>query len=210
MKGRPRSIRESLLGRYVRSGCESAALIPSRLSFYQRVPYDVLPRIAVQSMRGRFFIYLTKKGEFEVVRHDGAYKVLMSMTNQPKNGAKMRKSEGNEHPGRLHVAHTLTTGTGATVGRSDEFSESRELTLGFIARILYVSSPDVRPEEHVRIIYSDRARDLDRIDTWGALPNLGAVAIDPLRRCLEIEDCSGGRGASLSSAMRKIHMEFPP
>ena len=62
----------------------------------------------------------------------------------------------------------------------------------------------------MRIIYSDRARDLDHIDTWGEFPNLTGVTIDPLHRCLEIEACSGRKKTSLSSALRKIHMEFPP
>ena len=42
------------------------------------------------------------------------------------------------------------------------------------------------------------------------MPNLDAVASDPLHRCLEIEACSGGRRTALSSALRKIHMKFSP
>ena len=210
VKGRPRAIREALLEHYIRIGCESAFLIPSRQSFYQRVLEDVLPSTPVQNMRDRCLAYLTRKGEFEDIRQDGTYKVIMPMTNQPKHGAKMRKSEEKERPGRLHVAHTLTTATGATVGWPAEFSKSRKLTLGFIARRLDVSTSDVRPVEHVRILYSYKARGLDRVYSWRAMPNLDAVASDPLHRCLEIEACSGGRRAALSSALRKIHMQLPP
>ena len=85
-----------------------------------------------------------------------------------------------------------------------------ELTLGFIARSLSVSIPEVRPAEHVRTISSGRARDLDHIDTWGALPNLDAVASDPPHMCLEIEACSGAQRAALSFALRKIRMELRP
>ena len=56
--------------------------------------------------------------------------------------------------------------------------------MGFISRILALSNAEDRPAEHVRIIYSDRARDLCHIDTWGALPNLAGVASDPHNRCL--------------------------
>ena len=112
----PRDIREALLDRYIRIGCESTFLNPSRQSFYHRVLGDVLSSTAVRHIRDKCLTYIAKKGVFEVVRHDGRYKVLMSTTNQPKHGAEMRKSSDNERPGRLHVAHTLTTGTGATVG----------------------------------------------------------------------------------------------
>ena len=210
VKGRPRATREALLVRYIRIGCEYAILIPSMQAFYQRVLEDDLSITPVQNMRDRCLAYLTKKGKFDAIRHDGAYKVLMSMTDQPKHGAKMRKSEGEERPGRLHVAHTPTTATGDTVERSAEFGESRQLTLGFIDRSLDVSTSDVRPAEHVCILYSDRVRDLVHVDTLRASPNLDAVASDPLHRCLEIEACPGGRRAALSSALRKIHMKFPP
>ena len=82
--------------------------------------------------------------------------------------------------------------------------------MGYLANSQAVSTPDVRPAEHVRIIHSDRARGLDRIDTWGALPNLDAVASDPPHMCLEIEACSGAQRAALSFALRKIRMELRP
>ena len=87
------------------------------------------------------------------------------MTNQPKHGAKIRKSEGNHRPVRLHVAHTLANGTGASFGRSAEFSGSGGITLDSMASCLSVSNAEERPVGHARQIYPDRARDLGRIDT---------------------------------------------
>ena len=110
VRGRPRAIWGALLGRYIRSGCESSLLTHSRKSFHQRALGDVLHSVAVQNMRRRFPIYRTKKGEFEAICHYGAYRVLTPMNNHLDHGANVRKSKRNERRGRQHVAHTLTTG----------------------------------------------------------------------------------------------------
>ena len=40
--------------------------------------------------------HLSAQGEFSVIRHDGTYKSLMSLTGQPKHGAKIRSIRGAE------------------------------------------------------------------------------------------------------------------
>lgn len=77
---------------------------------------------------------LNSKGAFLVARHDGTYKTLMSLSEHPKNGDKIRRSERwyslgatrkrPETP-RLHVAHTLVPASGAAIASSAEYSESR-------------------------------------------------------------------------------------
>ena len=63
---------------------------------------------------------------------------------------------------------------------------------------------------YARLIFTDRARDLDDATTWEAFPNLVAVAADQLHRCLEVEACSGGKTTRLSALLRKARRKSPP
>ena len=116
-----------------------------------------------------------------------------SVNRKPKHGARIRASELVDGIGRFHVVHTLTPGTGATAGAKASISESRENTIAFIRDTLSVPDSSTRYAEDVRILFSDRARDLDHMDTQAALPNLLCVASDPLRRCIDVEACFGGK-----------------
>ena len=66
------------------------------------------------------------RGEFEIIRRDGAYKVAMSLTAQKKHGPEIWRIDGvgrraaiDQKSGKTsaHAAHTLTTAGGATVAR---------------------------------------------------------------------------------------------
>ena len=136
--------------------------------------------------------------------------MLLPANKQPKHGARIRASELVDGVDRLHVVHTLTTGTGATAGAEASFSESSDNTIAFIRDTLSVPDSTARYAESARILFSDRARDLDRPDTWAVLPNMLCVASDPLRRCLEVESCFGGKKSPLSANLRRLHMKFSP
>ena len=62
----------------------------------------------------------------------------------------------------------------------------------------------------VGIIYTDRARDFDHGAYWSLLPNITAIASDPLHRCMEFKSCSGGKVARISALLRVIHRKFAP
>ena len=191
VKGSPRSIRESLLEHFVGIQCEEAFLLPSRQSVYMNILEDIMTNTTASFIRGKCLARLHERGEFEILRRDGTYKILMSVNKQPKRGARTRASELIDGVDRLRVVHTLTTqvtdGAGATAGAKAAFSESRDNTISFIGDTLSVPDSAARYAEAVRILPPDRALDLEHLDTWAVLPNILCVAIGPLRRCAEVE-----------------------
>ena len=145
--------------------------------------------------------------------------MLMSLSGQPKHGAKIQIAKRETALGahrkipetyRRHVVHTLTTVSGATIAASAEYSESRAITADFIRRSLLDESAGDSYLRQVRILYTDRARDFDRADYWAFLPGLLDIARDPTHRCFEVESCSGGKITKLSSALRKVRRKFTP
>ena len=117
----------------------------------------------------------------------------MSLSNQPKRGSKIRKRENSRAPltesmGRIHVSHAAATADGAAIASSAEFSDRGEITIAFLKRSPMPRGRDTDYSPSVRLIFTDRARGLDDATTWEAFPNLVAVAADPLRRCLEVEE----------------------
>ena len=147
-------------------------------------------------IRGRCRRHLNSQGEFDVGRHDGTYKMLMSLSGQPNHGAEIRCADGGIREGsrgrggdksRTHVAHKLTTASGAEIASAVEYSEGRAITSDFIRRILLEDPEGDSYLRQVRILYTDRARDFDHGDYWAFLPGLLAIARDPLHRCIEVE-----------------------
>ena len=192
IKGRPRAVQEELLRHFISIGCENAFLLPTRNSLILGLLGDVCASQSVATIRGRCLKYLAGAGEFEIPRRDGTYKLPMSLSSQPKQGAKIRKNENsraslNESRERLHVAHTVATADGAAIAASAEFSERQEITIASLKRSLMPRGRDTDYSPSVRLIFTDRARDIDDATTWEAFPNLVAVAAGPLRRCLEVE-----------------------
>ena len=104
--------------------------------------------------------------------------------------------------------HTLTAASGAAIAAAAGYSESRAITSDFIRRILLEDSEGDSYLRHVRILYTDRARDFDHGDYWAFIPGLLAIASHPLHRCIEVECCYGGKITNLSEALRKIHRGF--
>ena len=60
---------------------------------------DILSFPNAKLIRGRCMRRLNSQGEFDVVRHDGTYKMLLSLTGQPKHGAKIRRTDGGKSGG---------------------------------------------------------------------------------------------------------------
>ena len=109
-KGRPGNIRVSILRHFLSVGCESAFLLPSDYRSTMQVMNDVIGGPPARAIRGRCVDYLESIGELRALRHDGTYKVMMSVMGQPGHGASVRRyAEGrplqNE---RAHVVHTLS------------------------------------------------------------------------------------------------------
>ena len=132
------------------------------------------------------------RGGFEILRRDGPYGMHTSVSKQPNRGAIVRASELADGVDRLRVSHTLTNGAGATAIAKASFIESMGSTISFIRDTLSVPDSAARYAIDFRILFPDRVRDLDRLDTWGVLSNVLCVAGGPLRRRLEIESCYGG------------------
>ena len=99
IKGRPRAIMESILSRFIAAGCESSFLLPSKQEVYLSILGDILSFSNARPIRGRCMRHLNSQGEFDVVRRDGTYKMLMSLTGQPKHGAKIRRTDGGKPRG---------------------------------------------------------------------------------------------------------------
>ena len=159
------------------------------------------------------------RGEFEIARHDGAYKVDMSLMGQQKHGCEIRRIDGvgrraaiDQKSGKTsaHVAHTLTTAGGATVAATAEYGECRTITIDFIRKSLWGELEGEKYLIQVGIIYTDRARDFDHGAYWSLIPNLTAIASDPRQRCIEVESCSGGKVKRRSAPLRKLHRKFAP
>ena len=127
------------------------------------------------------------RGGFGILRHDGAYRMLTSVNKQPKSGARIRASELVDGVGRLRVAHTLTTGAGETAGAKVSFRGNMRKTSSFTRDMRSVPDSAARYAAAVRILFSDRARDLNLLDKWAVLPNSLCVVRDPLRMRLEVE-----------------------
>ena len=94
IKGRPRAIMDSILSIYIASCCESCSLPPPRQEVYMSILDDILSFSITMLIRGLCMRHLNSQGEFDVVRHDGTYRMLMSLSGQPQNGAKIRCVEG--------------------------------------------------------------------------------------------------------------------
>ena len=181
----------------------------SDASVFLRIMRDIVLNSAVRNIRARRPAYIHGGNEFEATRRDGAYKVLTPVPIHPKNGADLSRSELKDGLCRIHVVQTLTTGTGAAVGRSSEFSGSSGITIAFIAKSLAEECGATRYTDAVRILFPDRARDLDIADAWGAFPRLRAAASDPHSNGLEVESCTGGKKTSLSSPLRALQTKSP-
>lgn len=82
-------------------------------------------------VRAKCIAMLNTRKEFAILRHDGAYKMHMSMNTLPRRCAGPRASELRDAIDRLRVSHTLTTGTGATVGALAAYCERRDIKISF-------------------------------------------------------------------------------
>ena len=215
MKGRPRAVREEILRFFLSIGCEGAVLPPTYIGLILDMIDDVLSSRSVKEIRGRFLRYLDSKGEFEILRHGGAYKILMGLSDHPKRGAKIRRVAGATPAKiceleRIHVAHTAATAGGVIISAGAEFSERRDITIEFLKRSLLLSDGAATYANSVRVLFTGRARDIDDESARKVFPCLLAVSSGPLHRCLEIEACPGGEITRLSSLLLMAHRKFSP
>ena len=155
--------------------------------------------------------YLKSIGELRAIRHDGTYKVMMSVMGQPGHGASVRRyAEEHQLPSeRAHVVHTLSTMSGAMLLAAPEFSEARKTTPQFTRQAV---SEDAGANYCgvCEVLFTDRPRGIDHASTRIALPGIRAVACDPLHRVIELKACFGSKRNRLSTALRRCHLKFPP
>ena len=203
----------------IASRCESFPLPPPSPVVYLSILDDIINCSDAKLIRGRCIRHLNSHPEFPVVRHDGAFKMMMSFPGRPKQGAQIRSARRGTslwpnrqipETHRRRVAHTLTTVSGAAIAASSEYSEGRAIAAYFTMRSLREESAGDSYLRHVRILYTGRARDCDRGDYWAVLPGLLAIASDPMRRCFEVESCSGGKITKIPPALRKVRRKFTP
>ena len=119
---------------------------------------------------------------------------------KPNHGSKIRAvgggtagaaKKGEPQSSRARAAHSLTASGCVAVAASAAFSESRPITLDFVRRSPADESGGNAYLSHVRLIYTDRAKDSDRDDYGEMTPCLAAIANDQLRRYIELEASQG-------------------
>ena len=158
---------------YIASGCESCLLLPSTPVIYLSMLDDMLDCSSAKMVRGRRTWRLNSHADFQILRRDGAFRMMMSLAGKPNRGAKIRIAKRETAIGthlkapdtyRRHAVHTLTAASGAAIAESAGYSEIRAITAYFVRRSLLVKSAGDSYLRHVRILYTDRARDIDRDD----------------------------------------------
>ena len=90
-----------------------------------------------------------------------------------------------------------------------EYIEARKTTTQFIRRAA-IDGAGADYCAMCEVMFTDRARDLGHADTRRLLPEMRAVAGDPLQRVVEMESCFGIKRNRLSMALRRCHLKFPP
>ena len=171
VKGRDYTIRTHVVQKLVGESRDASSLIPANYRVVARILEGGLSFTSVSSVRRRCADYLFNNGEFRAMRRDGAYKVIMSLSGQPRRGVRFRKyveiaDWGNrEAAGGIQVVRTLRTLSGATIGASARFSGSRSVKLDCAASALSGESREYASS--CEVVFTDRAMDLDRRSTWG-------------------------------------------
>ena len=128
VKGRPESARISLIDSFTRRGGDATHLTQRGYRTILLASQEVLSLPCVARYRGRLLDYMREHGGLKVLRHDGAYKVLMNLMGQPRHGASVRKyadctgeieKKIRGASDRTHVVHTHH------VAGSDDWSRGR-------------------------------------------------------------------------------------
>ena len=106
-----------------------------------------------------------------------------------------RRAAVDQNSGKTsaRVENALTTAGGATVETPTEYSESRAITMDSIRNRLWGELVCGKYLIHERTVYIGRARGFGRGAYWALIPNLTAIASDPLHSCIEVESCPGER-----------------
>ena len=150
--------------------------------------------------------YLASIGDFEVITHDGTYKIAMGLIGQPGHGVAIRRKKGGPPKDEIHVVQTLRTRSGCAVGAMGTFSEGS----AFVRSFLKTSLANGGALSQVRLVLTGPRGKLDIASTFALLPQLVCVAADPIHRSLEVETFFGKSRSAVSAALRKLHREFFP
>ena len=144
--------------------------------------------------------------DFEVITHDGMYKVAMGLIEQPGHGVAVRRQKGGPPKGEIHVVQTLRTKSGCTCGVMGAFSEGSAFVWSFVK----TSLAGGRALTQVRLFLTDSPGTMDTASMFALLPELVCVAADPPRRALEVETLFGKSRSGVSAALRKLRRKFAP
>ena len=100
----PDAIRTHVGGKLVGEFCEAAFSIPPNYRVVSRILEEVLSIPPSASVRRNCADYPFNNGEFRALRQDGEYKVILSLSGQPRNGASVRKYAETPDRGNRNAA----------------------------------------------------------------------------------------------------------
>ena len=212
-KGCQRRVRGALVDHFDAAGSLASFLTPHAGRVIRDLQKLVVSGPLARRVVSRCFEFLTDTGEFEILSHDGTYKVAMGIIGQPHHGLKTRRrpvgsaAPSSQRGDEVHVVQTLRTKSGCTCGAAGSYSEGRQFVRSFLERAI---QGDKRRFSQVRMLFTDSPEKVDAKSIHQLFPQLRCVAADPLHRILEVEGFFGKARTELSAALRLVHAKFSP
>ena len=212
-KGCQRKVRNALVEHFDAAGCLTSFLTPHPGRVIRDLQERVVGSPLARRVVSRCFEFLTGAGEFEILAHDGTYKVAMGIIGQPHHGLKTRRRPVGTGPptsqrtDEVHVAQTLRAKNGCTCGAAGSYSEGTNFVRSFLENTI---QGDERRFSQVRMLFTDSPEKLGAKNIRRLFPELRCVVADPMHRILQVEGFFGKGRTELSSAMRLLHAKFTP
>ena len=94
------TIRTHVAGTLVGESSASVFTIPSNYRVIARILEDVISHPSMDAVRRRFADCLSNNGEFRALRQDVAYKVITSLSGQPRRGSSVRRGTETSDMGK--------------------------------------------------------------------------------------------------------------
>ena len=215
-RGHQRRVYNGLIQHFISLGCGTTVLMPRPHRNIRDIQMMIADVPTTKKILRRGMEFLTDDRDFEVLTHDGTYKVTLGIIGQPGHGIRVRTEDGPpgntdrarraaEAKGDQHVVQTLRTKDGCSRGVAGSFSESAELVWAFVKEPLGGNAESL---SQVRLLFSDSAEKLDTARFFSLMPDLLRVAAGPLHRALEVEGFYGQAKSNLSVALRALHAKF--
>ena len=161
--GCQRRVYNGLIQHFTALGSETTFLMPRPHRNIRDIQMMIAEGGTSKKIVRRGLQYLKDAREFEVLAHDGTYKVAMGLIGQPGHGVRVRREDGQtgnaedsrkaaKDKGDQHVVQTLRTKGGCTCGVAGSFSESAELVRSFVKESVH---GDKESLSQVRMFFSD-------------------------------------------------------